>query len=418
MYSKTVFDNGVRIISQKIEHVKSVALGIWVNTGSRDETQQKNGISHFIEHMIFKGTSNRTSLQIAKELDAIGGLSNAFTGKENTCFYTKVLGKHLTLAADLLTDIFFNATFTPEDIDMERLVILQEINMVEDTPDDNIHELFNNHVWAGHPVGMSVLGTAKSVSAIQRNNLLHYIDNHYIPENIIIAACGDVEHQEMVSLFQPFFDQLEKKQSHSIRTPPVFLPVIKHYYKDLEQIHLCLGGESPSHKDPARFACSILNTILGGSMSSHLFQEIREKRGLAYSIFSFLSSYVDTGMMGIYVAMDQENITAGLEIIHSEIKKIIKGQLTEEELQATKEHLIGGVYLAMENTSNIMMRIAKNELVFQRYVPIEELISNIKKVTIDEVIEKTENIFQKDLSLITLGPLPKNEIDKQYLKFK
>ncbi len=417
MYHKTVLKNGVRIISEQLEHLRSVSLAIWVDAGSRDEVKSENGIFHFTEHMIFKGTENRSSLQIAKELDAIGGLSNAFTGKENTCFHARVLGEHFAHIADILSDIFLHSTFGVDDLERERQVILQEISMVEDTPDDHIHVLFNRLFWADHPIGMPVLGNEKTVSAIERETILKYINKFYVPERILIAGAGNVDHQSMVSYFEPLFSQLEAGISNPRNDIPQSNASVSVKYKDLEQVHICLGGEAPSQTSDRRFACVILNTILGGNMSSRLFQEIRENRGLAYSVYSFLSSYIDAGLMGVYVATDPQNVNPVLEAIKNEIKKICKGEISKSDLTAAVDHLIGGIYLSSESADNRMLRIAKNEFVFQKYVSYEELVSKLQQVTVDEVVEVASDIFQDGtVSLSTLGPIKEDDLDTSNLQ--
>ena len=418
MYHKTVLKNGVRIISEQLEHLRSVSLAIWVDAGSRDEVKSENGIFHFTEHMIFKGTENRSSLQIAKELDAIGGLSNAFTGKENTCFHARVLGEHFEHIADILSDIFLHSTFGVDDLERERQVILQEISMVEDTPDDHIHVLFNRLFWADHPIGMPVLGNEKTVSAIERETILKYINKFYVPERILVAGAGNVDHQSMVSYFEPLFSQLEAEHSNPRNDIPRSNASVSVQYRDLEQVHICLGGEAPSQTSDRRFACVILNTILGGNMSSRLFQEIRENRGLAYSVYSFLSSYIDAGLLGVYVATDSQNVNPVLEAIQNEIKKICKGEISKSDLAAAVDHLIGGIYLSSESADNRMMRIAKNEFVFQKYVSYEELVSKLQQVTVDEVVEVASDIFQDGtVSLSTLGPIKEDDLDTSNLHF-
>lgn len=418
MYHKTVLDNGVRIISEQMDYLRSVSLGIWVDAGSRDEDETENGISHFIEHMVFKGTRNRSSLQIAKELDAIGGLSNAFTAKENTCFHARVLGRHFTLLADIFSDIFLNSTFDPSDMDRERQVILQEISMVEDTPDDNIHVLFNRFFWKDHPVGMSILGTGETVSSLKRETILSYIKKFYVPERIIVAAAGDVDHQSVISYFKPVLESLPTGVACPDRTSPYPNAGVSVHNKNLEQVHICLGGEAPSLESDKRFASAIFNTILGGNMSSRLFQEIRENRGLAYSVYSFLSAYMDTGLLGVYVATDPRNVNPVLATIRKEIRKISQGELSGSDLSAVKEHLIGGIYLSSESSDGRMMRIAKNELNFGRYVEYEELVSSLEKVTVDEVITISNSIFREGkVSLTTLGPLEEEGLDQDSLRF-
>jgi len=417
MYHKTVLKNGVRIISERLEHLRSVSLAIWVDAGSRDEVKSENGIFHFTEHMIFKGTENRSSLQIAKELDAIGGLSNAFTGKENTCFHARVLGEHFAQLADILSDIFLHSTFDVDDLERERQVILQEISMVEDTPDDHIHVLFNRLFWADHPIGMPVLGNEKTVSAIERETILKYINKFYVPDRILVAGAGNVDHQSMVSYFEPLFSQLEAGNSNPNNDIPRSSAGVSVQYRDLEQVHICLGGEAPSQTSDKRFACVVLNTILGGNMSSRLFQEIRENRGLAYSVYSFLSSYIDAGLLGVYVATDSQNVNPVLEAIKNEIKKICKGEISKSDLAAAVDHLIGGIYLSSESADNRMLRIAKNEFVFQKYVSYEELVSKLQQVTVDEVVEVVSDIFQGGtVSLSTLGPIKKDDLDTSNLQ--
>ncbi|MEE4351330.1 MAG: pitrilysin family protein [Desulfatiglans sp.] len=418
MYSKTVLENGVRIISEQMDHLKSISVGLWVDTGSRDEAGSENGISHFIEHMIFKGTRNRSSLQIAKELDAIGGMSNAFTGKDNTCFYARVLGKHFPLVSEILSDIFLNSLFDHEDLERERLVILQEVSMVEDTPDENIHVLFNRLFWPNHPIGMPILGTVETVSSITKGTIQKYIKDFYVPERIVIAAAGNVDHESIVSKFAPQFESLERGRNHYVRKAPESFADALFHHKDLEQVHVCLGGDAPSQTSDKRFASAIFNTVLGGNMSSRLFQEIREKRGLAYSVYSFLSTYVDTGFLGVYAAVDRINVEATIETIQREIKKLAQGELSESDLWAAKEHLTGGLYLTSEGADSQMMRTAKNELVFERHIPVEEVISNLEKVTRDEVVEVANSIFlYGKVSLATLGPLREEDFNKECFGF-
>jgi len=357
MYRKTILGNGVRIITERLEHFRSVSLGLWVSVGSRDEEGRENGISHFIEHMNFKGTRTRNSFQIAKELDAIGGFSNAFTGKEYTCFHSKVLDKHFSTLADILSDIFLNSTFDPEEIDRERQVILQEISMADDTPDEHIHELFNRLFWTDHPLGMSVLGTGETVSALDKKAILDYIIRFYTPDRMIIAATGSIDHEEVVDFFRPLFESLNTGTVIPSIDSPHIRQGISCLHKDLEQVHICMGGKAPHLLSDRRFAGAILNTILGGNMSSRLFQEIREKRGLAYSIYSFLSAYIDTGLLGVSMGTGPQEVNKALSIINYEIRKIQSGEISGVDLAAAKEHLTGGILLGSESSDARMMRL-------------------------------------------------------------
>jgi predicted Zn-dependent peptidase len=418
MYRKTVLDNGIRVISERLDHFRSVSLGIWVGVGSRDEVREENGISHFIEHMIFKGTNTRTSLQIAKELDAIGGLSNAFTGGEYTCFHSRVLDKNLQTLADILSDIFLHSTFDLRDMNRERQVILQEINMLEDTPDEHIHVLFNEFFFMNHPLGMPVMGTPQTVSAIDKDTILAHIKKFHAPQQILLVAAGNVDHEALVDCFEPLFESLEPEEANQYRSAPEIHAGILCQHKDLEQVHICLGGKGPHLSGELRFAAAILNTILGGNMSSRLFQEIREKRGLAYSVYAFLTSYMDTGMMGIYLGTDPKEVNRVLQVIGREIIKIQGGDITNSDLTATKEHLIGSILLGAESMDSRMMRLAKNEYVFGRDVPFEEVEEKLGKVRVDEVVAVAREIFKTgQISLATLGPFNKEDLDLSCLDF-
>jgi predicted Zn-dependent peptidase len=418
MYHKTVLDNGIGVVSERLDHFRSVSLGIWVGVGSRDEMEEENGISHFIEHMIFKGTATRSSLQIAKELDAIGGLSNAFTGSEYTCFHSRVLDKHLLYLAEILSDIFLNSTFEHQEMNRERQVILQEINLVEDTPDEQIHVLFNRLFWMSHPLGMPILGTPNTVSAIDKESILDYVGRFYTPERILVAAAGNVDHDELVRYFRPLFERLEPSGGDPPRVAPENHAGVSCHYKELEQVHLCLGGKAPHLTSERRFAAAVLNTILGGNMSSRLFQEIREKRGLAYSVYSFLSAYMDAGLLGICLGTDTRHVNRALKVIHKEVKEIQDGGISQSDLDATKEHLIGGVLLNAENTDARMTRLAKNESVFGRYISYEELIADLEKVTVDDVVAVARDSFQSNaLTLATLGPIRERDLDLDCLQF-
>ncbi len=419
MHRKTVLKNGVRIVSERLPHLRSVSLGIWVNTGSRDEAPFENGVSHFIEHMSFKGTRNRSAFQIAKDLDAIGGLSNAFTGKETTCFYGRVLDRHFPLLADILSDIFVHPTFQPEDMEREREVIFQEISMVEDTPDDYLHMLFQGLFWPDHPIGRPVLGSAETVARMDREMVRGYIRKFYVPERVLVVAAGNVDHEQMVEYFRPVF---EAESDFSGDNPPRSLPLnsggVLVRQKALEQVHLCLGSEAPSQVDESRFACALMNTILGGNMSSRLFQEIRENRGMAYSVYSFFSPYADAGLFGVYAATDARNMNAVLEITQNEIRKLGRGQLTEDDLAAAKENAIGGMYLAAESADSQMMRAAKNEFIFGRQVDYEEVVASIERVSVDHVVEMVNRVFGVDqVAFTALGPVNEEDLDQDCLVY-
>jgi predicted Zn-dependent peptidase len=383
-----------------------VSTGIWVNVGSRDERNGERGITHFIEHMLFKGTEKRSARDIAKELDAVGGFVNAFTSKEQACFHAKVLHPHLPLVVDILTDIFLNSVFAPDEIAREQQVIVQEIRMIEDTPDEYIHILFQEMFWADNPLGLPIYGTVEGVEGISREGILHYLSRMFQPERIVVAAAGNLEHQQFLDLVAPSMERLNHPQSPNTRQKPTECHQIQVVPKDLEQVHLCLGVGGPSQTDEDRFPCHLLNVILGSSMSSRLFQEIRENRGLAYSVFSFLNSHEDTGMFGIYAGVAAENVQETLAIIHEQLSRLLREPIPEPELNAAKEYLKGSMYLNSESTDSRMNRLAKNEFLFQRYVPFEEVERRIDQVTSHSVQQWFGGIYQpSQVALMVLGPL-------------
>ncbi|MBW1982258.1 MAG: insulinase family protein [Deltaproteobacteria bacterium] len=417
MYQRTVLDNGIRVLTERIPHLHSVSVGVWVDVGSRDESSDEAGLTHFIEHMLFKGTRNRSSLDIAKELDAVGGMSNAFTTKENTCFHAKVLDTHLPLVVDILADILLNSVFAEEEIERERRVILQEINMVEDTPDEYIHLLFSQTYWQGNSLGRSILGTVDTVGNFDREATLRYMQRSYHPERIILSAAGNVDHQEFLKLVEPVFGSLQSHSHNINRQPPEVHPGLELYPRDLEQVHFCLGTRGTSITDEDRYVCNILNVILGGSMSSRLFQKVREQRGLAYAIYSFLTSHTDTGMLGIYGAVSPENAKETLTIIKTELRRLKEEPIQEAELQKAKEHMKGSIYLSAENTDNRMSRLAKSEIHFGRFLTYEEIEAGLDQVTSEQVQQLSRDIFQPGyLALAFLGPVDNLGIDGGFLE--
>ncbi|MBW2622055.1 MAG: insulinase family protein [Deltaproteobacteria bacterium] len=417
MYKKTIFDNGLCVVTESIPHVKSVSLGIWVNIGSRDEKDSEAGLSHFLEHMLFKGTSTRSALDIAKEFDQVGGMANAFTSKENTCFHARVMSGHLARLTDLLADIFLNSTLASEDIDRERQVILQEISMVEDTPDENVHVLFNQNFWSGDPLGRSVLGMVETVGGFEREDLTQYLKRFYLPSKIVIAAAGDLEHDSFLDLIRPFFEALPSTEDGLVRIPPEVREATCITHKNLEQVHLCLGTPFTTTVDEKRYAGAVLNTLLGGNMSSRLFQEVRENRGLAYSIYSFISNYADAGLLGIYAGVSPEQATEAIELIVAELKKIKRGEVSESEIRSAQEYLKGGIVLSLDNIDNLMIHLAKNEITFGERITYESILTAIDKVTLEQIVELVNIYFGEDsLSLTALGPWRGEEVPEGLLK--
>jgi predicted Zn-dependent peptidase len=406
----------MRVVTERISNLHSVSVGVWLDVGSRDEEESESGLTHFIEHMLFKGTEKRSALDIAKQLDAVGGMSNAFTTKENTCFHAKVLDAHLPLVVDILADIFLNSVFDDLEVAKEREVILQEINMVEDTPDEYIHLLFNQALWDGNPLARPIFGNVQTVRGFTREMTLEYLQRAYHPERIVLSAAGNLEHQEFLKLVEPAFGPIERHSHVLNRTPPPYHSQVRLFHRDLEQVHICLGTRGASVTQEERYCCSIMNVILGGSMSSRLFQEVRERRGLAYSIYSFLSSHTDAGMLGIYGAVSPNNIKETLEVVGQELRRMRRDQISAAELRDAKEHIKGGMYLAAENSDNRMSRLAKNEMNFGRFVPYEEIEAGLERVTSENVQAMAQEVFQPDImSLVLLGPVDGLDVDQSFL---
>jgi predicted Zn-dependent peptidase len=406
----------MRVVTEQIPYLHSVSMGIWLNVGSRDERENESGLTHFIEHMLFKGTKKRSAQEIAKQLDAVGGMSNAFTSKENTCFHAKVIDSHLPLVVDILSDIFLHSVFDGAEVEREREVILQEIHMVEDTPDEYVHILFNRNFWDGYPMGRPIFGSIQTVQSFTKEMIMGYLSRGYHPDRIVLSAAGNVKHGEFLELVEPAFSNIKRHSYTLNRKVPLISSRVDLYPRELEQIHLCLGTRGTSLVEKERYSCSILNVILGGSMSSRLFQEVRERRGLAYSIYSFLSSHTDAGMVGIYGAVRPHNITETLEVIRGEIRRFKEEPISEAELRAAKEHIKGGIYLAAENTDNRMSRLAKNEIIFDRFVPYEEIEAGLESVTVEEVQTLAQQLFRAEfMSLVLLGQVDGLNLDQTYL---
>ena len=404
--NKTILNNGIRIITKKMLHVHSVSMGVWVNVGARDESPAKSGLSHFIEHMIFKGTKKRTAFQIAKEFDAIGGQTNAFTSAENTCYHAKVMVTHLETMVDILSDIFLNSVFDEKEIENERAVILQEIGMVEDNPDEYVHVLSGRNFWGKNSLGQLVIGTRENVAGFNARTIKGFFHNLYQPERIVISVAGNLEHNRLVDLIGPVFESIRPGNSFPERITPQGRSRFNLHLIKLEQVHICLGTKGISITDSRRYAYSLMNTILGGNMSSRLFQEIREKRGLAYSVYSFITSYIDTGMFGAYAGVDPKNAYESIVLILKEISGLKEMRVDSNELRNAKEFTKGSLMLASESNDNQMVRLAQTEIHFGRYIPLEEIVNSIESVTEEQIIELAQSLFQKSrFALTMLGPV-------------
>ena len=419
MYQRTVLKNGIRVVSENIPSVRSFSVGMWIISGSRDEDSEENGISHFIEHLVFKGTKSRTAHDIAKEIDSVGGILNGFTEREYTCFHAKVLDQHWPLAIELLSDIFLNSIFDLNEIARERNVVLQEIKMVEDTPDDYIHDLFNQVFWKGYSLGSPILGEKERVSSFDRETICRYFDDHYRANHLVISIAGSFDHEKVIQRIEHTFGGLHKRMEVGKRKSPESNPTVSVFPRDLEQVHLCLGTRGISQIHSLRYAGYVLNTLLGRGMSSYLFQEIREKRGLAYSIYSYRPAYFDVGQLVVYAGIAKGSLKAAVRLIIDQFDRLRKEKVRGEELKRTKEQLKGNLLLSLESSDSWMTRLAHNEIYFGEHIPVEEVIQGIERVTSEEVSQLAQDIFREELFCLTvLGPIGQAKLSRDLLRFR
>jgi predicted Zn-dependent peptidase len=406
MYRKSVLPNGIRVISEAIPYVKSATLGIWAGTGSRNEQDHNHGVSHFIEHLMFKGTEKRTAKDIAETVDAVGGQLNAFTAKEYTCYYIKVLDNHLELGMDILSDMLLASKFDSQDINREREVVLEEVNMYEDSPDELVHDLYLGNIWPNHPLGRNILGSAEAIGQFDQALVKEYYHNFYTPDNIVIAAAGNLSHEVLEELAARYFGGMQGSRRQLAMTPPVLSQVRSIQNKDTEQVHLCLGTISVPQNSPDIYTLHILNNILGGGISSRLFQAIREERGLAYSVYSYQSNYSDCGLFTVYAGTRPSNVEQVIELILQNINELKAEGITAGELTKTKEQLKGNLLLGLESSSSRMSRMGKMEITMGKYTTLDEIVTKIEKVTLNDLQQALSTIFTADnLCFTALGPL-------------
>ena len=411
MYIKEHLENGIPVVMESFKNMRSVAVGVWIKVGSRYEKPEENGISHFLEHMFFKGTKKRSTKDIAIEIDSIGGDLNAFTSRENTAFYIKVLDEHLETGIDLLSDIFVHSLFPEDEIEKEKKIIKEEIKMVEDTPDDYIHDLFSHDVWGDEGLGQTILGRRETIASFTRENLVSHIRKHYGTRDIVIACAGNFSHDDLIHTLGSSFGGLRHGSEPKAGPKPKFRQSVKIYTKDISEAHICIGVPSISQVSDERYSLFVLNTILGAGVSSRLFQEIREKRGLAYTVYSYTSSYIDTGLWGIYAGVSKKKVTEAVEVIIDEMLAL-KDTLTDAELQRAKNHLKGNLILGLEATSSRMNNIARQEMYFGKYFSPDEIIKSVDKVSMDQIKELSERLIKKNLFSCTVyGPVQKNALD-------
>ena len=413
----TTLANGVRVITEAMPHVRSVSVGIWIGSGSRRETPEQNGISHFIEHMLFKGTTSRSAEDIARAVDALGGNLDAFTAKELVCFNTKVLDQHLSQAFDVLADLVLHPMFREEDIEKEKGVILEEIKMEADSPDYLVHEIFSSYFWKDHPLGKPILGTPQSVSRFDSTMMRDFFRSVYSPANLMVTAAGHLTHEGLTALVRQHFESLPSgPDAPADPVPSTHARISLRNKKSLEQVHLCLGVPSYPLPHQERFACYVLNTLLGGGMSSRLFRNIRERQGLAYAVFSELNPYRDTGCLSIYAGTSVESARQVVESITMEFRQLKGDRVSDEELRRAKDHLKGSLMLGLESTASRMSNLARQEMYFGRFFTLDELLESIEAVTAENVRAIAQTFFDpRQIALTILGNLENFKIGREDL---
>jgi predicted Zn-dependent peptidase len=415
--SRKILPNGLTVLTETMRHIRSVSIGIWVRTGSRHEEAEANGISHFLEHMVFKGTRNRTAEQIARQVDSIGGNMDAFTAKECICFNVKVLDQHMPIAMDVLSDLVLNPNLDVNDLTRERGVILEEIKMDEDNPDYLVHEIFTQNFWKGHPLGKPILGTKETVRAFNQELLQSYYHKHIHPENIIIAAAGNLDSKRFVELVNERFQNFKPGKNGLHDTPPeVRARIIMRNKKALEQVQICLGVPAHPISHERRYSAYVLNTLLGGGMSSRLFQNVRERQGLVYAIFSELNPYRDTGCLSVYAGTSRQSAPKVVESVVSEFRNLKENGVPEDELGRAKDQLKGSLMLSLESSTSRMSNLARQEMYFDRFFGLDEIIERIEAVTAPDLQKLAQDYFQPDRIAVTvLGNIDKLKISREHL---
>ena len=411
MYRKSTLANGLRVITEAMPYVRSASLGVWADVGSASERREQRGISHLVEHMLFKGTERRTAREIAETMDGVGGNLNAFTDKEATCYYAKVIDHHVPLAIDVLSDMFLHSTFAPADLAKEQKVVLEEIKMYDDSPDEMIHDLFTRTMWRGSDLGEPTIGYAETVSSLGREDLRAHMRARYAPNRVVFAAAGNVDHDAIVDLVERAFAGFGGVADSPLPERPALTPATVVRSKDTEQAYVVIGARGLSVRDERRYELSVLDTILGGGMSSRLFQEVREKRGLAYSVYSFQQGYREAGLFGISAGTSPGSVQECVDVIVDELARLAEYGPTEAELTLAKEHIKGSLTLSLEASSGRMIRLGRNEFNLGRLPAIEEIERAVDAVAYEGVVALARELFVPEgLGLCVLGPLDAAEI--------
>ena len=412
MYRKTTLPSGLRVLTEAMPGVRSATVGIWAEVGSAVEPHKRRGISHLVEHMLFKGTPRRSAREIAETMDGVGGNMNAFTDKETTCYYAKVIDRHVPLALDVLSDMFLHPLFDPQEFAKEQQVILEEIKMYEDSPDDLIHDLFLQTMWSGSSLGEPTIGFEETVLAVDPQDLRSHMRAHYAPNSVVVAAAGNVEHDRFVELVGERFVEFEGSCVLPVPSSPATTPARHVRFKDNEQAHVVIGSRGLDVADERRYAISVLDTVVGGGMSSRLFQEIREKRGLVYTVYSFQAAYRRAGLFGVYAGTSPKNVQSCIDLIVEQLAAARSMPIGDDEFRLAQEHIKGNLTLSLESTSSRMIRLGRNEFALGRHVDSEEVERRIDAVTPDEVQELArELLIEENLGLTIIGPVDESAID-------
>ncbi len=411
MYRKSVLSNGVRVISESMPGFRSASIGIWADVGSAVEQPELRGVSHLVEHMLFKGTQRRTARQIAEEMDGVGGNLNAFTDKEATCYYAKVMDVHLPLAVDVLSDMFLNSQFDPAELTKEQKVVLEEIKMYDDSPDELIHDLFIQTMWRGSNLGSPTIGFADTVTKLTQDDLRRHMKRHYAPNSVVVAAAGNVDHDALVEMLERALAPFTGTCSLPVPENPPPTPASLFRPKDSEQAYVVLGTTGLSVRDERRYVLSVLDTILGGGMSSRLFQEIREKRGLVYTVYSFQAAYRGAGLFAVYAGTSPQSVGECVAVIGDQFAQIKQTPVGDAELRLAKEHIKGSLSLSLESTSGRMIRLGRSEFSLGRDLPIDEIVAKVEAVTAAEIQELAQELLREEhLGLCVLGPVDESSV--------
>jgi predicted Zn-dependent peptidase len=405
MYDITTVENGVRVVTESVPYAQSVSIGLWVDSGARDETDANSGISHFIEHLLFKGTERRSAQEIAEALDAVGGQLNAFTDKEYTCYYAKVLPEHTDLALDIVADMLQNSVLDPEEIEREKDVVLEEIKRHEDTPDELIHDVFLTTLWPGHALGRSVIGRPEVIQGLTREQIVAYLQQNYTPARMVLAAAGNLQHAEIVAMAERYLGAVTGTAEPRSPVAPAVHAGDTRLKRSTEQVHFCLGTRGYTQIEEDRYALGIIDAAVGGGMSSRLFQEVREKRGLCYAIGSYTASYREAGMFAVYAGTSPKNAAIVRDLIQQELAKVATSGLGEEELKRAKNQIRGAILLGLDSMSGRMTRLGKTVLYYDRVISPFEVVEKIEHVTPDEIRRIAATIFSGDYAYAAVGPV-------------